>query len=355
METLRELLPAGDAFSLRGSSIVKHVIRLLAEHRLPFRYFDRALTDERFRTRLLQGFAEEDVHYYFDTQFPSESRATIAAVRARIASSLFPSESMKLALSGPGAPDFRRLQDDGSIVLINCAGPCIPRPTARTLQALILSDIRQGVFSRAGRNPFHWIDESQYLFRTNQLRENVSDLSTQARSFGSFFLFLTQNLSAAVHDGDVQENLYTNTRWSIVLRGSPRDGAFLQAAFPLTGCLQKPRTSPYDPAQFYAPAEERSLLLAGLAHLPDRTGWLWLKSLLGEAIKIKTATLDLPKGDEFHKAVESIRSNANIGHRIDRTSYMQEIARRDAELLRGDTSDQLEKLKRAYKEQEGLN
>src|SRR5207249_2227807 len=114
---------------------------------------------------------------------------------------LFSSTSLKLALSGSTAPDLRALQDAGKLVLINTAGPNIPRATARTLQALFLSDIRQAVFARQNHNPFLWCaDESQHFFRTKALREDMSELLTTARSFGSFFLYLTQNLSTAVQD-----------------------------------------------------------------------------------------------------------------------------------------------------------
>ena len=49
METLQELFPAGDGISLRGSSILKYMIKLLAEHHLPFSYADQVLSSEPFR------------------------------------------------------------------------------------------------------------------------------------------------------------------------------------------------------------------------------------------------------------------------------------------------------------------
>ena len=355
VETLQDLLPSGDGFSLRGSSIVKHVLKLLAEHRLPFSYFHHTISDDFFRTSLADRSEDADTGSYFRHHFTNESRATIAAVRARVATTLFGSESLKLALSGQDAPDFRRLQDEGKIILINCSGPNISRTTSRTLQALLVSDIRQAVFSRRNHRSFLWIcDEAQNLFRTRQLRENMSDLLTMSRSYGSFFLYLTQNLSTATQDGEVLETLHTNTRWNLCMRGSPRDAAFLQMALPITGRLEKPRRNPYAPAEFYSSSEERALLLSSMASLPDRYGWLWSKSLSGEAIKIKTAALELPQGDEFRDAVERIRSDASIGHRVSRETFLAEIARRNAELGTdsADGADPLDKLKTAYQEQE---
>jgi hypothetical protein len=346
---LQELL--GDSLSLRGLAIIKNTVKLLAECRLPFSYFDHVLASEALRARLLARSQSEDLKHYFRHHFPSESRATIAAVRARIASSLLGSTSTRLALSGLESPDFRKLQDESMIVLIYCGGQNISEITRRTFQALALSDIRQAVFARTTKTPYLWIcDEAQNFFRTRQLRENMTELLTMARSFGSFFLYLTQNLSTAVQDGEMLETLHTNIRWSLSLRGTARDCAFLQPALPLTGHLPKPRVNPYTPQEFYSPQEERALLLNGLAYLPDRTGWLWLKSRAGEAIKIKTRALEIPEGERFTECVNRLRLDPNTGYRTSRAAYLAEIERRDREWLGESESGQVEKLKKSYRE-----
>jgi hypothetical protein len=351
VDTLQELLPSGDGFSLRGASIVKHVLKLLAIRGLPFSYFDRALSSDVFRAKLLEGLKDQDLRYYFRQHFPNEGRATITAVRARIASALFSSESLKLALAGEHAPDLRRHQDEGRIVLINCAGPNIPRPTARTLQALFLSDIRQAVFARKTRRPFLWIcDEAQNFFRTRQLRENMTDLLTMSRSFGSFFLYLTQNLTTAVQDPEMLETLHTNMRWSLTLRGTSKDGAFLRAALPVTGCREKPRLHRYATREVYSPNEERTLLVDELAHLPDRTGWLWLKSRSPEALKIRTRTMAIREGAAFRDRVAWIRAEASIGNRTPREVHLTEIARRDAEWLADEQANPAEALRKSFRQ-----
>src|SRR5439155_9931274 len=85
VEILQEL---GDGFSLRGGSIVHHVLKLLAEHRLPFSYFDRVLSSEPFRAKLLAHSRDQDLHSYFRFHFPNEGRAAIAAVRSRLNAAL---------------------------------------------------------------------------------------------------------------------------------------------------------------------------------------------------------------------------------------------------------------------------
>src|SRR2546427_6006061 len=95
---------------------------------------------------------------------------SIAALRARM-ESLFASEGVRLALSGTTAPDFRALQNEGKIVLVNCAGPSITRGVRLLLQGLVLSDIRQAIFARANNPPvtYLWMaDEAQNFFLTKK-------------------------------------------------------------------------------------------------------------------------------------------------------------------------------------------
>src|SRR6266404_7465429 len=128
---------------------------------------------------------------YCVRHFVQEGKQTIAALRARM-DSLFGSDGVRLALSGFSAPDFRQLQNDGKIVLVNCAGSSISRGVRLLLQGLVLSDIRQAIFARPNNPPvsYLWLaDEAQNFFLTRQQQENMADVLTMARSFGSFFAF----------------------------------------------------------------------------------------------------------------------------------------------------------------------
>src|SRR5207245_118496 len=267
---------------------------------LPLTYLDRVLGDETFRRRLIASSRNEELALYFRTHFGAEGKQTIAALRARM-DSLFASEGVRLALSGASAPDFLRLQNEGKIVLVNCSGPTITRGVRLLLQGLVLSDIRQSIFARPNNPPVTYLwraDEAQNFFLTRQQQENMADILTMARSFGTFFCFLCQNISTAIPDARILETLHTNIRWSLTLRGTPRDAQFLRAALPVTGRRQRPDHHPYQERTTYSPEEERSLALEGIAHLPDRTGYLWLKTRSPEAIQIRTGQVDLPEGEE---------------------------------------------------------
>src|SRR5712692_9082121 len=331
LETLRELLPAGEKLSLRGATVLKNVLALLAEFSLPLPYLDEVLSSEGFRGKLLSRSKNPSVRQYFENHLREEGKQTIPALRARM-ETLFASEGVRLALSGTTAPDFRALQNEGKIVLINCAGSAITRGVRLLLQGLVLSDIRQSIFARPNNPPvtYWWCaDEAQNFFLTRQQQENMADILTMARSFGSFFCFLCQNLSTAVPDARMLETLYTNIRWSLTLRSTQHDAGFLRSALPVTGRLQKPEPNPFRPSGTYTPEEERNIALAGIATLPDREGYLWLKTLSDKAIRIRTPFIDLGSGEHFRTIVDSILQDTTIGDRITRSEYLDRIRERD--------------------------
>jgi len=333
LETLRELLPAGDKLSLRGGVVLRNILSLLAEFGLPVTCVAQALEAEAFRSRLLSKSKNSEMKLYFAHHFAQEGKQTIAALRARM-ESLFASEGVRLALSGSTAPDFRSLQNEGKIVLVNLAGPSITRGVRLLLQGLVLSDIRQAIFARPNNPPvtYLWLaDEAQNFFHTRQQQEDMADILTMARSFGSFFCFLCQNLTTAVPDSRILEVLHTNIKWSLTLRGTPRDAQFLRAALPLTGRRPRPDPHPFRERTFYSLEEERALLLNGVANLPDRTGYLWFKARSPEAIKIRTRRLSIPEGEAFREAVAALREEPRLGGRLSRREYDKLIEDRDRE------------------------
>jgi hypothetical protein len=91
-----------------------------------------------------------------------------------------------------------------------------------------------------------------------------------------------------------------------------------------------------------------STFIDELGYLPDRTGWLWLKSRSPEAIKIRTRTMTIPEGRAFRERVEWIRGEAGIGSRTPRAAHLAAMARRDAEWLKDGETDAAETLPRSF-------
>ena len=122
-----------------------------------------------------------------------------------------------------------------------------------------------------------------------------------------------------------------NIRWSLTLRGTPRDAQFLRPALPVTGRLARPEPHPFRERTTYSAEEERALLLDGISNLPDRTGYLWLKARFAQAICLSTRMPQIPQGEEFRRAIIMLREEPRWGGRITRTVYERQIAERDAE------------------------
>jgi hypothetical protein len=267
---------------------------------------------------------------------------------------LFASEGVRLSLGGPTAPDWRQFQDESRIVLINFFGESINRSVRRLLQALVMADVGQSIFARRQKDrPFLWFcDEAANFFRTPKLREHMSDFLTTSRSFGSYFLYLSQSMPSAVQDPRILTILHTNIRWSFSMRGEPSDCVFLKPALPVTGRRIRPQADPFQEKEFYSLTEENALLLDEIAHLPDRIGYLWLKTRSAEAIKIKTQELAMPQGRDLKLATQPIKDDPSIGMRLSRKEYERLIAERDRHWAE-EQSDLPTNLQQAYRRGRG--
>ena len=347
-------LLASDKLSLSGVGVLQRLLMLLSEFSVPVTSVPEVIRDQALRRRLVMQSKNRDLVQYFAHQFDLVPKSTLAAIDRRM-EALTASESVRLALNGTTAPDFRQIQDNSQIVLVNCFGENIARSVRRLLQGLALSDIRQGVFARRQKDrPFLWFcDEAQNFFVSERLQDNMSDLLTMSRSFGSFFLYLTQNMTTAVGDSRLLKVLYTNIRWAYCMRGDPADCEFLAPALPATGRKLKPRTSPFEERTVYPLREERRLLLDEIGHLPDRVGYLWFKSRATDAIKLATAELLMPHAGELELAVQAIRRDATVGWRTSRKGYERQIAERNQHWQEQPALDLTQSLAETYRQTRG--
>lgn len=329
-DALLDLLPGGDGLSLGASALLRKAILLLSEFGLPIGWLDDLLSDDAVRGKLLSRSSDQDLVTYFTRQFPNVPKQTVAALSRRM-EALFSSDALRSTLSGQTAPNFRALQDEGKVILINAAGPNLSRGVRRLLQALVVADFCQAVFSRQCRDlPFLLVsDEAQNFFITERLRDQMSDFLCMSRSFGVHGLFLTQNITGAVQDSRVANTLHTNIRWSFAMRGEPGDAAHLKGALPVTGRKARPKTNPFEEPSFHTLSEERSMALDGIANLPDRLGYFWLKSHAREAFLMRTADLDLPAASDLEREINALRSDPTFGARQSRKEYDRMIEQRN--------------------------
>jgi len=295
LETISQIYQGSTALTARMKSTLKYCLSLLVENELPITFFEKVFFDNSLYKRLANKSSDQRLKYYFLKRFDQELKSTIYALRQRI-DGLFVSQGVRLSLSGKTAPDFRKLQDEGCIIIINLAGPNISRATTEFLLHIILSDIKQSVFQRVKpEKSFLWhIDEAQTLFKTHSSKENMNDLLTMSRSFGSFFTLLCQSLSSSVRDKDILNSILANVRWLLTLRSTPRDAQVISSAIPVYGNISNNRHSPHSRSNTLTHEQELKIRLSEISHFAERTGYIWLKSELTKAVKIKTKELLLP-------------------------------------------------------------
>jgi hypothetical protein len=321
--------------SVRMKTILKYALLLLAEYDLPISFFEQICVNSWLLTSLVEWSKSPQLRDYFLNRFDGESKSTLLAVRQRLDAVLL-SEGVRLSLSADSAPDFTRLQDQGAIVLINTAGPNINRGVSELLQGLILSDIKQSVFRRTnpGRKFLWFFDEAQNLYKSAANRNHMVDLLTMARSFGSFFVLLTQSLTSAVHDQDVLNSILANVRWIIMLRSTLRDAGLIAPAIHLTGNQPKPKHNPFEETKHLTESQELQARLNEIPKLPDRTAYCWLKAQLGEAVKITTPQVPLPHeiaGCSREVFAEFMKTET-IGQGIPKAEIIKMIAERQERL-----------------------
>ena len=331
LDLLFDLIPEGDSLAL-AAPLFKSLLQLFSqpEINLSIRHLVDALDDERLLERVLLKCKDAALVAALKRQLATVARSTIAALRRRL-ESLVSSDSVRIRLSGPTAPDFRRLQDEAAILVFNYAGSSISERTCLFLQTLTVSDLCRTILDRQQpENPFVVVvDEAQNLLASPVMREQLTEALRLARSSGTHFWFLTQNLSAAVQDARVLKQFHTNIKWSLSFRGEPADCSFLAPFLPVTGRRPKPKLHPFEETSFYTIAEERAMEFEAIANLPDRVAWLWLRGRSTEAIKIRTRTLDIPQGRALREATLAIERDPTIGNRCTRKEYDRLLAERD--------------------------
>ncbi|GEM_PF-1888518 len=296
IETISQIYHGSSALTARMKSILKYFMLLLIEHGLPITMFEKLCLDTDLVKSLAAKSKDERLRQYFANRFPKEPKGTILGLRQRI-DSLFVSDGVRLSLSAQSTPDFQRLQDEGYFVVINVAGPHISRGTSEFLLRVVLSDIRQSVFRRQSlEKKYLWcLDEAQILYKDSASRENMNDLLTMARSFGSYFMLLTQSVTSAVQDVDILNSILANIRWMLMFRSTLRDAKIISPAIPVTGTALSTKRHLYDQQKFLTKDQELNMRLEEITHFPERTGYLWLRSDLPKAIKMKTRQLAPPE------------------------------------------------------------
>lgn len=251
LETLEKLWP--DAWGVRMEHVLRNSLYALLERdgsTLPD--ILRLYSDDEFRRRIARDIRNETVKEFWQSEFeayPPRLKADACAPIQNKLGALLSDPTLYRILVEPEADlHFRKLMDEGGVLLVNLSKGQLGEDSALTLGSLIVSTLGLAAFSRAdspaaARRPFHiYIDEFQN-FTTLMLANMMSEL----RKYGVSLTLANQYMHQL--EPDIRHAVLGNAGTLISFRVGPEDAAILakefQPAFGTEDLLNLPNRSIY--------------------------------------------------------------------------------------------------------------
>jgi hypothetical protein len=173
----------------------------LAELGLRLADLPRFLQDEEWREELLSHTTHLEVVNYFQFEFPKNEGGKhqwITPVLNKVGA-LFFDNDVRLIFSAKSTINFRRVLDDGLILLVNLSKGQLAEGNSALLGAFIVAHIQKAALARpegASRKPFYlYLDEFQ-----NYTTDNIKDVLSESRKYGLSLILAHQFLSQLSHD-----------------------------------------------------------------------------------------------------------------------------------------------------------
>jgi type IV secretory pathway TraG/TraD family ATPase VirD4 len=161
------------------------VLALLEQPQADIRDVVRLLIEKDFQKRVLSRITDPQVRYFWEIEYPSMNYKNAIDGVAPIANKLgaFLSHPVvRSAMCEPKEPiRFRRLMDEGGILIVNLAKGSIGGDIANVLGGLIVSSIMNAAFSRQGtpeaeRRPFMLYVDEFHSFTTTAFAGMLSEV-----------------------------------------------------------------------------------------------------------------------------------------------------------------------------------
>ena len=325
MEVFSDVLGQEGHLSLRMSRMLRWVLMLALEFKFSFPTLECLFSNPDAVMTLTSNSDNPRVKAYFASDFSRERQTTLPALSARL-DFLLHHERLRLSFGSSECVDFQHLMDRSVPILINTGGPGMSRTLAATIRSLVVSDIRQAIFTRQiAKHRYLWfLDEAQCLFERKADIENLLTILSMSRSFGSHVVLVTQSLKAAISNPEFVASLDTNFRWLILFRCGLGDAGILSSAMPLTGRVVKAR-SVRGEVLLMSQSQELAYRLDEVTNLPKRTGYFWLKGAEAKAVLMRSHTV---KDIDNPQAIQRAKSCGNDVSASEIQAELQEEERR---------------------------
>ncbi len=251
LETFKKIWP--DAWGVRMEHVLRNSLYALLERdgsTLPD--ILSLYTDENYRKEVVRGIRNEVVKRFWKDEFenyPARLRAEACAPIQNKLGALLSDPTLHRILVNPTIDlHFRKLMDDGMILLVNVSKGRLGEESSLLLGSLIVSTLGLAAFSRAEsapetRRPFFVYLDEFHNFTTLMLANMMSEL----RKYGVGLVLAHQYLHQL--EPDIQHAVLGNAGTIISFRVGPEDATILadefQPTFEVLDLLNLPNRNIY--------------------------------------------------------------------------------------------------------------
>jgi len=233
LETLKKIWP--DAWGVRMEHVLRNSLYALLERDGSSLPDILALyADEDYRKNVVRGIRNDVVKRFWQEEFehyPPRLRAEACAPIQNKLGALLSDPTLRRILVEPQIDlRFRKLMDDGMILLVNVSKGRLGEESSLILGSLIVSTLGLAAFSRAEAEPdqrrpfFVYLDEF-HNFTTLKLANMMSEL----RKYGVGLVLAHQYLNQL--DSDIRHAVLGNAGTILSFRVGPSDASLLASEF----------------------------------------------------------------------------------------------------------------------------
>lgn len=224
-----------DAWGPRLEHILRNAIYALLERddaTLPD--ILRLLTDKEYRTETARMVTNAPVRDFWVNEYAKYSprlRAdAISPIQSKVGALIADPLLRRVLTSAPQEIHFRKIMDEGRILIVNLAKGQLGDDTSTLLGGLLVTTLALAAFSRADmqpadRRPFHiYIDEFQ-----NFTTLSLVNMASELRKYGIGLTLAHQHLHQL--DPDIRHAVLANAGTLISFRLGPEDASFIAHEF----------------------------------------------------------------------------------------------------------------------------
>jgi type IV secretory pathway TraG/TraD family ATPase VirD4 len=233
IETLKKQW--SDAWGARMEHLLRYSLLALLERRnSTLQDVMPMFLDKDFRNQVIASISDNQVRSFWTVEFPAMNYRTAVDGVAPIANKLgafLAHPVVRKSLCEPLEPlRFRKIMDEGNVLIVNLAKGRLGADTANVLGGLIVSSIANAAYSRQNlpeseRKPFFLFIDEFHSFTTSAFTDMLSELRKYALGIVATTQFSTRL------DDTVREAIFGNVGTIISFRVGATDTAILAKQF----------------------------------------------------------------------------------------------------------------------------